>query len=234
VKRLTWHEEQVAAAKKTASWSGSIKPNAAFSRCFIAHIYHGAIIRAALNSKTNNEKLLRALSSANYGNNRQHQPPAWDNLKQTLKPGSKLKIAASCFSIYAYEALKQELERIESLEFIFTSPTFVPSEATDKLKQRTSSVPYSQARTRTQLLRQASLKFSSRTNSPSGLSPKSVLTGFVARPAFVLTVAQHQCKNFAGVQTSDEAAIYMPLHGFTAVDLGYQQGDAVSKHHQQI
>ena len=33
-----------------------------------------------------------------------------DNLKQTLKPGSKLKIAASCFSIYAYEALKQELE----------------------------------------------------------------------------------------------------------------------------
>ena len=27
-----------------------------------------------------------------------------DNLKQTIKPGSKLKIAASCFSIYPFEA----------------------------------------------------------------------------------------------------------------------------------
>ena len=41
-----------------------------------------------------------------------------EDLKGTLKPGSKLKIAASCFSIYAYVALKKELENIESLEFI--------------------------------------------------------------------------------------------------------------------
>ena len=31
-----------------------------------------------------------------------------DDLKQTIKPGAKLKIAAACFSIYAYEALKHE------------------------------------------------------------------------------------------------------------------------------
>ena len=29
-----------------------------------------------------------------------------DDLKQTLKPGARLKVAASCFSIYALEALK--------------------------------------------------------------------------------------------------------------------------------
>lgn len=55
-----------------------------------------------------------------------------DDLKQTIKPGSRLKIAASCFSIYAFEALKKELESIESLEFIFTAPTFVPTEVSDK------------------------------------------------------------------------------------------------------
>ena len=33
---------------------------------------------------------------------------------------------ASCFSIYAYVALKKELEDIDSLEFIFTSPTESP------------------------------------------------------------------------------------------------------------
>ena len=39
-----------------------------------------------------------------------------ESLKGSLKPGSKLKIAASCFSIYAYVALKKELESIDSLE----------------------------------------------------------------------------------------------------------------------
>jgi hypothetical protein len=53
-------------------------------------------------------------------------------LKKAIKPGSKLKIAASCFSIYAYEALEKELEKVDSLEFIFTAPAFVPNEVTDK------------------------------------------------------------------------------------------------------
>ena len=41
-----------------------------------------------------------------------------DDLKQTLKPGARLKIAASCFSMYAFEALKAELEKIDELQFI--------------------------------------------------------------------------------------------------------------------
>ena len=44
-----------------------------------------------------------------------------DDLKATLGRGARIKIAASCFSIYAFEALKADLEQIESLEFIFTS-----------------------------------------------------------------------------------------------------------------
>lgn len=58
-----------------------------------------------------------------------------DDLKRTLTPGAKLRIAASCFSIYAYEALKAELEQVESVEFIFTSPTFLPNEVSDKLRK---------------------------------------------------------------------------------------------------
>lgn len=58
-----------------------------------------------------------------------------DDLKQVIQPGSKLRIAASCFSIYAFEALKAELTAIDCLQFIFTSPTFIPGEATDRLKK---------------------------------------------------------------------------------------------------
>lgn len=48
-----------------------------------------------------------------------------DDLKETIKKGSKLSIAASSFSIYAFEALKKELGKIDELRFIFSSPTFI-------------------------------------------------------------------------------------------------------------
>ncbi|NVN19440.1 DEAD/DEAH box helicase family protein [Muricauda sp. HICW] len=48
-----------------------------------------------------------------------------DDLKETIKKGSKLSIAASTFSIYAFEALRKELTKIEELKFIFSSPTFI-------------------------------------------------------------------------------------------------------------
>lgn len=53
-----------------------------------------------------------------------------DALKEKVHKGSKISIAASCFSIYAYENLKKELEKIEELRFLFTSPTFVTEKAT--------------------------------------------------------------------------------------------------------
>lgn len=59
-----------------------------------------------------------------------------DDLKVSIRSKARLKIAASCFSIYAYEALKSEFSKIDSLEFIFTAPTFVPNEVTDKLQKQ--------------------------------------------------------------------------------------------------
>lgn len=49
-----------------------------------------------------------------------------EDLKGNIGLESKISIASSIFSIYAYSYLKEELENIEELRFIFTSPTFVP------------------------------------------------------------------------------------------------------------
>ena len=57
-----------------------------------------------------------------------------DDIRKELGKGSKLSIASACFSMYAYEALKKELENIEELRFIFTSPTFL-QENTPKEKR---------------------------------------------------------------------------------------------------
>lgn len=54
-----------------------------------------------------------------------------DDLKTKLSKGSRVSIAAASFSIYAFEALKEELENVDELRFIFTSPTFIK----DKVKK---------------------------------------------------------------------------------------------------
>ena len=57
-----------------------------------------------------------------------------DDLLEEIHKGSKISIAAACFSIYAYQELKKQLEGVEELHFIFTSPTFI-TEKTPKAKR---------------------------------------------------------------------------------------------------
>ena len=48
-----------------------------------------------------------------------------DDMASTISKGSKVSIAAACFSMYAYKELKKQLESVDEWRFIFTSPTFV-------------------------------------------------------------------------------------------------------------
>ncbi len=48
-----------------------------------------------------------------------------DFLRAKTQSGSKLSIVSAYFTIYAYDALKEELERIEHLNFLFGEPSFV-------------------------------------------------------------------------------------------------------------
>ncbi len=48
-------------------------------------------------------------------------------LQEKIQSGSKLSIVSAYFTIYAYEALKQELESIERLDFLFGEPRFIQS-----------------------------------------------------------------------------------------------------------
>lgn len=62
-----------------------------------------------------------------------------DDLSVEIKQGSKISIAAACFSIYAFQELKTQLSQIDELRFIFTSPTFVTEKA--KKERREFYIP---------------------------------------------------------------------------------------------
>ncbi len=150
-----------------------------------------------------------------------------DNLKQSLTPGAKLKIAASCFSIYAFEALKAELEQIDSLEFIFTRPTFIPNEVTDSVRRerREFHIPKLE-RERGFYGTEFEIRLKNRLTQRA--IAKECADWMRRKTAFRSNRTEAPMQQFACLRAPAAEAVYMPLHGFTAVDLGYQQGNAVS------
>lgn len=62
-----------------------------------------------------------------------------DDLREKLTAASSLSIAVASFSIYAFEALRKELEAVRELRFIFTSPAF--NKDTSKKQQREFYIP---------------------------------------------------------------------------------------------
>ena len=58
-----------------------------------------------------------------------------DDLAMEITKGDKISIAAACFSIYAYQALKKQLDTIRELRFIFTSPAFLHEKASKEKRE---------------------------------------------------------------------------------------------------
>ena len=54
-----------------------------------------------------------------------HMQKLGDDLKNEINSGEKLRVCASIFSMYGYEALKKELSKISEFKFIFSDPTFI-------------------------------------------------------------------------------------------------------------
>lgn len=154
-----------------------------------------------------------------------------DDLRRTIKPGSRLRIAASCFSIYAFEALRAELEKVDSLQFIFTSPTFLPHEAVadaGKKVPREYFIPKAQ---RERNLYGTEFEIQLKNKLTQRAIAKECADWMRRKAQFRSNRSKAPMQAFATVGEDGEQStetLYQPLHGFTAVDLGYQKGDAVS------
>ena len=141
-----------------------------------------------------------------------------DDLALEIKQGSKVSIAASCFSIYAYQELKKQLENIEELRFIFTSPTFI-SESFSKEKKE-FFIP--------RLNRERSLYGSDfEVRLRNELSQKAIARECAEwireKARFKSNFTSEHMLGFANVDSTS----YSPLRGFTTVDLGCERGDNI-------
>ncbi|MCB9858808.1 MAG: DEAD/DEAH box helicase family protein [Phycisphaerales bacterium] len=150
-----------------------------------------------------------------------------DSLKRSVAAGVKLKIAASCFSIYAFEALKAELESVDSFEFIFTAPTFVPDEVTDagRKVRREFFIPKAE---RERGFYGSEFEIQLKNKLTQKAIAKECAEWMRRKARFRSNKTKAPMQQFICLDGNQGQAVYQPLHGFTAVDLGYQRGDAVS------
>ena len=139
-----------------------------------------------------------------------------EDLQTIIKKNSKLSIAAACFSIYAYQELKKQLESIDELRFIFTSPTFV-TEKTPKA-QREFYIP---RLSRERSLYGTEFEVKLRNELTQKAIAKECADWIRRKVTFKSNITQEQMMGFITVDKST----YMPINGFTTVDLGCERGN---------
>lgn len=139
-----------------------------------------------------------------------------DDLAATIAEGSRISIAAACFSIYAYQELREQLEKVESVRFIFTSPTFI-REKTAK-QQREFYIP---RLTRERNLYGSEFEVKLRNELTQRAIAKECADWIRRKVQFRSNISG---KQMSGFMTVDEST-YMPIGGFTTVDLGCERGD---------
>ncbi|MCD1269889.1 DEAD/DEAH box helicase family protein [Microbacterium sp. MEC084] len=147
-----------------------------------------------------------------------------DDLKQEITPGSKVRIAASTFSIFAFEALRKELEGVSELEFIFTAPSFVADKVTDKLRKerREFFIPGDRAESS---IAGSEFEVRLRNRLTQRAIAKECAEWVRRKVTFRSNATGKPMQQFVVV---DDRAAYTPVQGFTTADLGYESGAAVS------
>jgi len=139
-----------------------------------------------------------------------------DDLSVEIKNGSKLSIAAACFSIYAFQELKKELQGIDELRFIFTSPTFTTEKA--KKEKREFYIP---RLNRERSLYGTEFEVKLRNELTQKAIAKECAEWIRQKVTFKSNVTNENMMGFINLDDKN----YMPINGFTTVDLGCERGN---------
>lgn len=143
-----------------------------------------------------------------------------DDMASTIGKGSKVSIAAACFSMYAYKELRKQLEQVDECRFIFTSPTFI-TEKSEKQK-REFYIP--------RLNRESSLygtefEIKLRNEMTQKAIAKECADWIRRKATFKSNTTNEIMGGFMTVTGPTSNVAYMPISGFTTVDIGCDRGN---------
>lgn len=147
-----------------------------------------------------------------------------DDLKLIIKKGAKIKMVASYFSIYAFEALKEELSNIEELQFIFPAPTFVRQGIQENIKKERREY-YIPKHIAENSLYGTEFEIRLRNQLTQKVIARECAEWIRSKVRFKSNITNSELQNFIHVETEDKSTTYTPIKGFTSVDLGYEKNN---------
>lgn len=139
-----------------------------------------------------------------------------DDLSAEIKEGSKLSVAAACFSIYAFQELRAELQNINELRFIFTSPTFTTEKA--RKEKREFYIPRLN-RERSLYGTEFEVKLRNELNQKA--IAKECAEWIRQKVTFKSNTTNENMMGFINLDNKN----YAPISGFTTVELGCERGN---------
>lgn len=143
-----------------------------------------------------------------------------DDLKEKIKPRSKVSIVAACFSMYAYKELKSQLEKVDEFRFIFTSPTFIKEKA--EKQKREFYIP---RLSRENSLYGTEFEIKLRNEMTQKAIARECADWIRKKATFKSNVTGENMGGFMTVDSPAEQTAYMPINGFTTVDIGCERGN---------
>ena len=143
-----------------------------------------------------------------------------DDLKETIQSKSRVSIAAACFSMYAFDNLKKQLSTIDEFRFIFTSPTFV-TEKSEKQKREF----YIPRLSREQSLYGTEFEVKLRNEMTQKAIAQECAEWIRKKAKFKSNTTGENMSGFMTVENASSDVAYMPLGGFTTVDIGCERGN---------
>lgn len=154
-----------------------------------------------------------------------------DDLRAKLASHHKVSIAAASFSIYAFEALKDELESVDELRFIFTSPTFIKEK--QKKEKREFYIP---KLNRERNLYGSEFEIKLRNQLSQKAIAKECAEWIRHKVHFKSNSSNERMPGMLNLEVRKESAdksneaiaySYYPFNDFTTADLGLTKGDAM-------
>ena len=145
-----------------------------------------------------------------------------DDLQKRLSVNSTVSIAAASFSIYAFEILKNELESIEEMRFIFTSPTFITEKV--KKEKREFFIP---KLNRERNLYGTDFEIKLRNQLSQKAIAKECAEWIRKKVKFKSNSSQEKMGGFMHLEDGEDSCVYLPFEEFTTTQLGIERGNNI-------